>query len=415
MSMKLKHINTSCKKSALSDSINNNNSDSSNSNSNISTEETPKIKEIKSHKIYKQKKTTDFLDYIKDKGIQLKLRYEGEETKTTISDDNQSKDNKTCEDLPKISLQKEYPKTNSKSCSNKSINEQPTNNQNYNSPHPYIMNCAKLFYGYPQCNNLYMNQINSAQYNQMQYMMNNTQTPNINLVSFSQFINTHVKPSFNVNNICIPSQIEQIVTYYQNNDLFLSYQYINLLRIIKKEQVEPIKTEDEKEPQRPFFYHNHTEQVETRSTLALIEYLFSLENLNQDYNLRKLLNEEGYVSVDVLLTKHPQMKKFEITKEKLEDILTEHRINEVTETVETFDGFLIRNKEWIDNNEKFLPIDKVYQNTMALMNRLSMNIKIKTMNTALINNMIKLYNQSMILMQQRKILLDNQLKASSQL
>ena len=77
--------------------------------------------------------------------------------------------------------------------------------------------------------------------------------------------------------------------------------------------------------------------------------------------------------------------------------------------------FLIRNKEWIDNNEKFLPIDKVYQNTMALMNRLSMNIKIKTMNTALINNMIKLYNQSMILMQQRKILLDNQLKASSQL
>lgn len=272
-----------------------------------------------------------------------------------------------------------------------------------------------LFYGYPQCNNLYMNQINSAQYNQTQHMMNNTQTPNINLVSFSQFINTHVKPSFNVNNICIPSQIEQIVTYYQNNDLFLSYQYINLLRIIKKEQVEPIKTEDEKEPQRPFFYHNHTEQVETRSTLALIEYLFSLENLNQDYNLRKLLNEEGYVSVDVLLTKHPQMKKFEITKEKLEDILAEHRINEVTETVETFDGFLIRNKEWIDNNEKFLPIDKVYQNTMALMNRLSMNIKIKTMNTALINNMIKLYNQSMILMQQRKILLDNQLKASSQL
>ena len=77
--------------------------------------------------------------------------------------------------------------------------------------------------------------------------------------------------------------------------------------------------------------------------------------------------------------------------------------------------FLIRNKEWIDNNEKFLPIDKVYQNTMALMNRLSMNIKIKTMNTALINNMIKLYNQSMIVMQQRKILLDNQLKASSQL
>ena len=169
----------------------------------------------------------DLLDYIKDKGIQLKLRYEGEETKTTISDDNQSKDNKTCENLPKISLQKEYPKTNSKSCSNKSINEQPTNNQNYNSPHPYIMNCAMLFYGCPQCNNLYMNQINSAQYNQMQYMMNNTQTPNINLVSFSQFINTHVKPSFNVNNICIPSQIEQIVTYYQNNDLFLSYQYIN--------------------------------------------------------------------------------------------------------------------------------------------------------------------------------------------
>ena len=78
-------------------------------------------------------------------------------------------------------------------------------------------------------------------------------------------------------------------------------------------------------------------------------------------------------------------------------------------------NFYNANKEWIDNNEKFLPIDKVYQNTMALMNRLSMNIKIKTMNTALINNMIKLYNQSMILMQQRKILLDNQLKASSQL
>ena len=414
MSMKLKHINTSCKKSALSDIINNDNSDSSISNSNISTEETPKIKVIKSQKIFKQKKITDFLDYIKDKGIQLKLRYEGEESKTAISDDNsQRKDNKTNKELPNISLQKEYPKTNSKSLSNKSINAQPMNNQN--NPNPYMMNCAKPFYGYSQYNNLYMNQINPAQYNQMQYMMNNNQSNNINLVSFSQFINTHVKPSFNINNICIPSQIEQIVTYYQNNDLFLSYQYINLLRIIKKEQVEPLKAEDEKEPQRPFFYHNHTEQVETTSTLALIEYLFSLENLNQDYNLRKLLNEEGYVSVDVLLTKHPQMKKFEITKEKLETILTEHRINEVTETVETFDGFLIRNKEWIDSNEKILPIDKVYQNTMALMNRLSMNIKIKTMNTALINNMIKLYNQSMILMQQRKIILENQLKASSQL
>ena len=95
----------------------------------------------------------------------------------------------------------------------------------------------------------------------------------------------------------------------------------------------------------PHFYTNHNEEIQVKNILYLIEGLFLEENLIDDFNLIKILDRDGYASLTDL-EKHPQLINFKIKMKDLKIVFLEHRINEITETVETFDDILIRNKDW---------------------------------------------------------------------
>ena len=154
--------------------------------------------------------------------------------------------------------------------------------------------------------------------------------------------------------------------------------------------------------------------MQTTRILALIEFLFHKNNINSDYILRRLLDEDGYVSADDLVEKHPLMKKFKLNKKTLTDILTLHRQGQVTETVETFDTILIRNREWSELGEQLIQnVNAVYSQTMMKMNKLYHNMKMRNINNNInvLSNMLKVYNQSLMALQsqqyEKMILLEN--------
>ena len=115
----------------------------------------------------------------------------------------------------------------------------------------------------------------------------------------------------------------------------------------------------------PYFYTNHNEEIRVKFILYLIEGLFFEEHLTQDYTLLNLLDRDGYASL-TQLEKHPQLVYSKISINNLRTVFLEHRQNEVTETVETFDDILIRNKDWrnIKKKGKLLPSDKIKQNLL---------------------------------------------------
>jgi hypothetical protein len=66
-----------------------------------------------------------------------------------------------------------------------------------------------------------------------------------------------------------------------------------------------------------------------------------------------------------MLEKHPQVNHCKVTENHLKRVFSEHRNNEITETVETFDDILIRNKKWVKikkeiNND----IEKIKENSL---------------------------------------------------
>ena len=358
--------------------------------SNASTEGTSTLKEIKNRKNNKHKKTTDFLDYIKDKGIQFNLRYEdNEECKSPFKSEVKTK--------KKIKPKKEKPTLRTNHSTAKLKLNLAAKPYIYKQPVNTTSNVNKTFVP-----------VTSAPYC-IYPMLIKTQSGSTQPIL--TYINSNITQSFTLGQVVLPPQIEQQVMSYQNNELYIHYQYMRINNLLSHNELKH-KEENTKEPQRPFFYLNHNEEVETHKVLNIIEYLFSIENLNEDYNIRRILNEEGYVSVDDLVDKHPQMKKFELTKEKINDILSEHRMNEITETVETFDGIIIRNKNWNEKQNEIDPIDKVISHTTAMITAISMNMKIKTINTGIIYNMIKLYEQSANVMNQRKNLLQSHMMMS---
>ena len=394
--MKISDEPTSLGRLDFSELVSSNSCGNNSRNSNASTEGVSTMKELKIHKNNKHKRTTDFLDYIKDKGIQFNLSYEDtEECKSPLKTEVKNK----------IKL--------------KPNNDKPTPRTNHFDPTAkFKLNLAAKPYVNKQPNittpivNKPFVPVTSAPYCIYQYPILIKTQPQSRLTQpIINYINSNIAQSFTLGQVVIPPQIEQQVMSYQNNELYIHYQYLRINSILSHNENKH-KEENTNEPQRPFFYLNHSEEVETTRALNIIEYLFSIENLNEDYNMRKILNEEGYVSVDDLVDKHPQMKKFELTKEKINDILSEHRINEITETVETFDGIIVRNKNWNEKQNEIDPIDKVISHTTAMITAISMNMKIKTMNAGIIHNMIKIYEQSANVMQQRKTLLQNHLMMS---
>ena len=390
MSMKISDEPTSLGRLDFSELVSANSGGNNSRDSSASTEGVSAMKELKNRKNNKHKKTTDFLDYIKDKGIQFNLSYEdNEECKSPFKSEVKTK--------KKIKPKKEKPtlRTNHSTAKLKlNLSAKP---YIYKQPVNTTSNVNKTFVP-----------VTSAPYC-IYSMLIKTQSGSTQPIL--TYINSNITQSFTLGQVVLPPQIEQQVMSYQNNELYIHYQYMRINNLLSHNALKH-KEQNTKDPQRTFFYLNHNEEVETHKVLNIIEYLFSIENLNEDYNIRRILNEEGYVSVDDLVDKHPQMKKFELTKEKINDILSEHRMNEITETVETFDGIIIRNKNWNEKQNEIDPIDKVISHTTAMITAISMNMKIKTINTGIIYNMIKLYEQSANVMNQRKNLLQSHMMMS---
>ena len=88
-----------------------------------------------------------------------------------------------------------------------------------------------------------------------------------------------------------------------------------------------------------------------------------------------MLNRDGYASL-TQLEKHPQLSNCKISESHLKTVFSEHRENEITETVETFDNILIRNKNWVKIKKEIDNIDnieKIKEKTLDNMNNFKEN------------------------------------------
>ena len=458
-----------------------------------------KIKLIKSTNSRKKNKGTDFLDYIKDKGIKFQIHYEGDDdTQETTPPKNGNSINSTVQFdktiLPPPNTPNKPPGSpnindntskhdtdddKSNSDKNKSNTNSHNNSINNNIYNINVINLRKQYsnvnINYNNTNNNKTNIINNNINNNTTNANNINKTTPTHPLTHSSLLNVHACPFippkvqnpktyyshtqllkqqqqlrlqqqqqqqqaaatsklfYRVNsvNTFIPQTASQTATnpylsstqqlYFLNlqyHQLFITYQYQQFILYLKNKQTllstssKSISNEDD--PERPFFYHNHNEEVQTTRILAMIEFLFHKNNINSDYILRRLLDEDGYVSVDDLVEKHPLMKKFKISKKTLTDILTLHRQGQITETVETFDTILIRNRDWSELGDQLIQnVNAVYSATMMKMNKLYHNLKMRNINNNInvLSNMLKVYNQSMMALQlqqyEKMILLEN--------
>ena len=425
-----------------------------------------KIKLIKSTNSRKKNKGTDFLDYIKDKGIKFQIHYEGDDdTQETTPPKNRNSTNSSVQldktilpppntpnkppSSPNINDNTSKNDTDDDSNKNKSNNNSINNNSNSNIYNINVINFKRPY------KNIYYNNINN----------NNNTTTNTNNNNYKKTTPTHPLPHSSPLNIhaCpfIPPKAQNYKTNYVNaqlfkqqqqlrlqqqqqaaamsnlfyhvnscntfiqqfpsqtyirpsaqqlflkyQQLFITYQYQQFILYLQNKQAHLSTSSksisEEEDPERPFFYHNHSEEIQTTRILALIEFLFHKDNINSDYILLRLLDEDGYVSVDDLVEKHPLVKNFKISKKTLTDILTLHRQGQITETVETFDKILIRNREWSEFGEHLIQnVDEVYSTTMMTMNKLYHDLEMRNINNniTVLSNMLKVYNQSMMAMQ----------------
>ena len=220
-------------------------------------------------------------------------------------------------------------------------------------------------------NNLY---INNNNYN---YNYNN-----LNLINYNYQYNNNVK-SFNylltyyyyyyrdkLKNVQTNiNDLEKQIKTLENktlSEMILSYQKTDLVNFLKKKTKDLINDnnislkneKEEKNPEHPYFYTNHNEEIQIKNVLYLIEGLFYEDNLKKDYYLLNMLNRDGYASLKQL-EKHPQLSMCKIAEVHLKTVFSEHRDNEVTETVETFDDILIRNKNWIKIKKEANDIENI--------------------------------------------------------
>ena len=220
-------------------------------------------------------------------------------------------------------------------------------------------------------NNFY---INNNNYN---YNYNN-----LNLINYNYQYNNNVK-SFNylltyyyyyyrdkLKNVQTNiNDLEKQIKTLENktlSEMILSYQKTDLVNFLKKKTKDLINDnnislkneKEEKNPEHPYFYTNHNEEIQIKNVLYLIEGLFYEDNLKKDYYLLNMLNRDGYASLKQL-EKHPQLSMCKIAEVHLKTVFSEHRDNEVTETVETFDDILIRNKNWIKIKKEANDIENI--------------------------------------------------------
>ena len=291
-----------------------------------------------------------------------------------------------------------YPQNNI----NNNIQYNP-NNYNFNSYQNYLNINQKLFSGVKQYyTNINENHSNNHNYyldnrfdkDQMNIYLRNLQN---NMVkTYLNDINTKLKNcyicynriySFNLEaclkkleenekNLNIIKNQISLVQKKTINDMILSAQMCNLINYINKKRNIPNIDNNNifcENLTHPHFYTNHNEEIQVKNILYLIEGLFLEENLIDDFNLIKILDRDGYASLTDL-EKHPQLINFKIKMKDLKIVFLEHRINEITETVETFDDILIRNKDWKNIKKKHVLNHKtVYQNSLNKMGQQRLN------------------------------------------
>ena len=156
--------------------------------------------------------------------------------------------------------------------------------------------------------------------------------------------------------------------------MILSNQRNNLINYMKKKanisEIENNNINICTNLKHPYYYTDHDEEIKVKSVLFLIEGLFLEEYITKDYILIKYLDRDGYASL-TQLKDHPQLVEFKIDLEFLRKVFMEHRQNEVTETVETFDDILIRNKDWRNIKKKYnLDSQKIQANLLSDMSKI---------------------------------------------
>ena len=254
---------------------------------------------------------------------------------------------------------------------------------------------TKICYGYKN-NNIYLNNTPNF-YNYNNYFLNNNFNNNLNinyiinnnnynivLNNFNCMLNNNYiiyldKLKKNKNNL---NDIEKEIKILENkslNDMILFYQSTDLINYISKKNKILINNNnidsksnsnnETENPEHPYFYTNHNEEAQIKNILYLVEGLFYEDNLKNDYNLLIMLNRDGYASLKQLES-HPQLNLCKIAEKYLKTVFSVHRVNEITETVETFDDILIRNKNWIKIKKEIKDIESIKQNSLDSMKKL---------------------------------------------
>ena len=216
------------------------------------------------------------------------------------------------------------------------IEDKNNNNKNdikYDSIHSKIfMNNYYNIYA----EELYKNLNNKNIYNNEIEFFNKKITENRkNLEDIHKQINLIEKQ--NLLDMIISNQIDDLIHYIIKNNNIFNANNNNKINYEKKSENEKLEY--------PYYYMNHQEELEIKNILYLIEGLFLKENLIKDINIIPLLNRDGFVGIKKLIN-HPALIHFKVKEKDLITVFSEHRVNEVTETVETFDDIMIRNKDW---------------------------------------------------------------------
>ena len=177
-------------------------------------------------------------------------------------------------------------------------------------------------------------------------------------------------------NLKIDDAQKELISFEKQTALsmILSNQRNNLINYMKKKaNISEIENNDIKfctNLKHPYYYTDHNEEIKVKSVLYLIEGLFLEEYMTKDYILIQYLDRDGYASLTQLI-EHPQIVEFQIDLEFLRKVFLEHRQNEVTETVETFDDILIRNKDWRNIKKKYnLDHQKIEANLLSDMSKI---------------------------------------------
>ena len=305
---------------------------------NIFSEETVSKKKKKQPKDKSTKKGTDFMEYAKKNEIEVNFKYE----------ENAEK--------------KRYSKEEGKDYSQGNYNK---NNSNYdkNSTSTYQTSYNKDEKNYDNKNyNNYGNK-NYNNYNNKGY--NNYNNKNYNNKSYNKkgYYNKNYNNQYNQNqnsNKAFNNKFDPINGGGQQNHPYSVYpnQYPMNNQMMRPDMMyygqmpmNPMNNQHFFHPQQDDMQHNLAEKGVKES----LEYYLSLDNLNKDLFIRKLIDHDGYIAIDEIL-KFNQMVKNNATNDTILQIVDESKI---IEQAVIGDKVFLRNKLWNDLKNNLVPLEEL--------------------------------------------------------